>query len=161
MESFQAAVAAEVARQQPRQPAQERPRQADEDAFLEQVAAEIREIQQYAPEIRSPRDFVKLDRAEAFFDAVRNHGHSFAEAYRFVYADRIAEERIRRAERQAAQRTRNSELGKAHMRATTAAGTGGVTVPAAVERNIRAIMPKATEKQIQEFYQKYEKQTGG
>ena len=83
------------------------------------------------------------------------HRHSFLEAYRFVYADKIAEEKARRE----AQRVRNSELGKKHLRATTAAGTGGVAVPPEVEKNIRAIMPKATAKEIRAFYQRYAKST--
>ena len=132
---------------------------AEEESFDAKVEAELAEIRKYDPSIRTPLDLLKLDRREAFLREVVRHRHSFLEAYRFVYADKIAEEKIRAAARQAAQRTRNSELGKAHMRATTAAGNGGVTVPAEVERNIRAILPQATTKEIRAFYRRYARQT--
>lgn len=158
MESFQNAVRAEIARNQPATQPQPEP-QEDQKAFMRQVAAEIREIQQYEPEIKTPADFGKLDRAEAFFDAVRNHGHSFIDAYKFVYADKIADTRARQAAAQAAQRTRNNDRSKSHLRQTGSAGSGDVAVPAAVERNIRAIMPKASAKEIRAYYQKYSKET--
>ena len=160
-ESFKSAVAAQVAAEVARQRPPEPDPQPDTDAFMRQVAAEIAEIQKYDPTVKGPEDFQKLDRAEEFFDAVTNHGHTFAEAYRYVYADRIAEQKAQQAARQAAQRTRNNDRSKAHLRATGAAGSGDVTVPAAVERNIRAIMPRATAKEIKAYYQKYYKQTGG
>lgn len=159
MESFQNAVRAEIARQQ--QPAPTAPQEPDQQAFFRQVAQEMREIQQYDPDIRTPKDFQKLDRAEAFFDAVRNHNFSFIDAYRYVYADKIADAKARQAAQQAAQRARNNDRSKAHMRQTGSAGSGSVTVPAQVERNIRVLMPKATGKEIREYYQKYQKETGG
>lgn len=140
--------------EQPFMPEEESPA-PEAGSFDAQVEAELQEIRRYDPTIRTPADLLRLDRREAFLNEVIRHRHSFLEAYRYVYADKIAEEKIRQAERQAAQRTRNSELGKAHMRATTAAGTGGVTVPAEVEKNIRAILPRATKQQIRAFYQRY------
>lgn len=125
-------------------------------SFPARVEEELRQIRQYDPSIRTPADLLRLDRREAFLREVIRHRHTFLEAYRFVYADRIAEQKAR----QAAQRARNSDLGKAHMRATTAAGSGGVTVPPEVEKNILAIMPKATPQQIRAFYRRYAKSTG-
>lgn len=135
------------------------PEQADDAAFLRRVEEELREIRQYDPSVRTAQDLLRLDRREQFLDEVTNHRHTFAEAYKFVYADKIAEAKLRGSLRQAAQRTRDAERGKAHMRATSAVGTGETAIPAAVERNIRAIMPKATAKEIRAFYRKYARET--
>lgn len=133
--------------------------QALDEAFQRQVEEELREIRQYDPSIRTAKDLLRLDRRDRFFEEVTNHRHTFAEAYRFVYADRIAEAKLRSSMQQAAHRARSADQDKAHMRATGVVGTGEAAVPAQVERNIRAIMPKATAKEIRAFYQKYARQT--
>ncbi len=138
----------------PAEPAAEAPAQeavpsvedGREAALRARFEEDMRELRRIAPEIRSPADILRLDRRDAILDEVRNHNHTFSEAYRFVYADRLAEGRAR----EAARRAQN----KAHLRPTGTAGTGDVTVPAAVERNIRAILPKAAAKDIRAYYQK-------
>lgn len=132
----------------------------DNAGFQRHIEEQLREIRQYDPSIRTVQDLTRLDRSDRLFDEVQNHAHTFAEAYRFVYADRIAEARLRRSLQRAAQRARSADQGKAHMRATGAVGTGEAAVPAQVEKNIRAIMPKATAKEIRDFYRKYARETG-
>lgn len=136
---------AEPAAEEPA-PVQETADDARQAAMRARFEEDMRELRRIAPEIRSPADIMRLDRADELLDEVKNHNHTLAEAYRFVYADRLAEGRAR----EAARRAQN----KAHLRPVSTQGTGGVTVPAAVERNIRAIMPKATAKDIRAFYQK-------
>lgn len=143
-------VQAEIRRQQPAPAAQN-------EAFQAQVEAELAEIRKYAPEVRTAADFRKLDRAEEFFRQVREHGHSFAEAYRYVYADRIAEANAKRTAAAEVQRTRNNIRSKEHMRPAAAKGTGDVPVPADVMRMYRSIMPRASEEEIRRHYQKYAK----
>ena len=96
-----------------------------------------------------------MDRAEEFARQVTQHNHSFLEAYRITYADTIAAGQARAA----AQRTRNAERSKAHLKPTTARGAGDVPVPDDVMRNYRRMMPGATEAEIRKAYQKYAKQT--
>lgn len=147
-ESLQQLVAQEVRRMQPE------PKQ--DDGFMRQVESELAEIRKYDPNIREVKDLLTMDRKDAFLDAVRNHGYGYLDAYRFVYADRIAG----RSARQEAQRTINNERSKNHLRASGAKGTGDVAVPAAVERNIRALMPKASAKEIREYYRRDAKRFG-
>ena len=132
----------------------------DRSGFFRRLRDEMEEIRRYDASIRTASDLLTLDRFDEFRDEVVNHGHTFLEAYRYVYADRIAEEKAQKAARQAAQRTRNNDRGKEHMRRTGAVGTGDVTVPPEVEKNIRAVMPRATAAEIREYYRKYDRQTG-
>ena len=133
------------------QPAPAAPPAQDDGAFQRQVEAELAEIRKYDPSIRSVEDRRALDRAEAFTEQVTKHGHTFLEAYRIAYADRIAEGQARAA----AQRTRNAARSKDHMKPTTARGAGDIPVPEEVMRNYRRMMPKATDEQIRKAYQKY------
>ena len=127
------------------------------EAFQAQVERELEEIRQYDPSVQSVADLRCLDRADAFMDAVQNHGHSFIDAYKFVYADRIAEEKAKTAAAAAAQKARNSAAGKEHLRGTGSRGAGDVAIPENVMRNIRRMMPNASEKEIREAYQKHYK----
>ena len=126
-------------------------------AFQMQVDAELEEIRKYDPSVKTVADLRRLDRAEAFMEAVTQHNHSFIDAYKFVYADRIAEEKAKTAAAAAAQKARNSAAGKEHLRGTGARGAGDVTIPENVMRNIRRMMPNASEKEIREAYQKHYK----
>ena len=149
-ESLQQVVADEIRKQQPAQPTGQDP------AFMQQVAAELAEIRKYDPNVKEVKDLLSLDRKDAFLDAVNNHGYGYLDAYRFVYADRIAE----RGARQEAQRNINNIRSKSHLQSSGAKGAGDVQIPAAVERNIRALMPNATPKEIREFYRRDAKRFG-
>lgn len=129
----------------------------DRARFQMQVDAELAEIRKYDPNVKTVADLRRLDRAEEFMDAVTNHGHSFLDAYKFVYADRIAEEKVKRAAAAAAQKARNSAAGKDHLRGTGVRGAGDVAIPENVMRNIRRMMPKASEKEIREAYNRHYK----
>ena len=148
-EALAGLVRQEIAAQQPTQTQQP----ADDTAFRQQVETELTEIRKYDPNIRSVEDLLKLDRAEEFQRQVTQHSHSFLDAYRITYADRITQQTAAAA----AQRTRNAERSKAHMRPTSTRGGGDIPVPDDVARNYRRLMPNATDEEIRKAYQKYAK----
>ena len=127
------------------------------DDFARQVEAELAEIRKYDPSIRSVEDLRALDRAEAFAKEVTEHRHTFLEAYRITYADRIAAEQTRKASAAAAQSARNSAASKAHMKPVNARGAVEATVPKSFMDRAAALMPKSTPAQRREYYQKYAK----
>lgn len=146
-EALAGLVRQEIAAQQPAQPTPT----ADDAAFRQQVETELAEIRKYDPSIQSVEDLRNLDRAEEFARQVTEHGHTFLDAYRIAYADRISQQ----AAAAAAQRTRNAERSKAHLKPTSARGAGDVPVPEGVKRNFRRMNPKMTDEEIRKAYQKY------
>ena len=142
------------------QPAPEPEPPETDPAFQAQVEAELAEIRKYDPSIQTIQDFRNLDRAEAFFSEIREHNHSFVEAYRIAYADKIAAASAKKAAAASAQRTLNNARSKDHMRPAGARGAGDVAVPADVLQHFRALGIKATNEEIRQYYQKFMKRSG-
>lgn len=142
------------------QPAPEPEQPETDPAFQAQVEAELAEIRKYDPSIQTIQDFRNLDRAEAFFSEIREHNHSFVEAYRIAYADKIAAASAKKAAAASAQRTLNNARSKDHMRPAGARGAGDVAVPADVLQHFRALGIKASNEEIRQYYQKFMKRTG-
>lgn len=149
-EMLRQTVAEEVARQTP-EPGQTP--EADSEAFRAQVESELAEIRKYDPGVKSVQDLMALDRAEELTAQVTDHGHTFLEAYRYVYADKIAEQRAAAA----AQRTRNAARSKDHLQPVGARGKGDVPVPAADKAMYRQMFPDMTDEEIRKDYQRYER----
>lgn len=145
-------IAQEIRKQQPA-PAPE----AEDAGFAAAVQAELAEIARYDPDIKTPEDLLKLDRFAQFASEVKDHRHSYLEAYRITYADKIAEAQAGQAARAAAQRTQNSINSKAHLRPVGAKGEGGELprVPDEVYRTYKAMMPGMTSEEIARDYAKY------
>lgn len=129
----------------------------DRTLFQMQVEAELEEIRQYDPSVQTVADLRRLDRADAFLDAVQNHGHSFIDAYKFVYADKIAEAKAKTAAAAAAQKARNSAAGKEHLRGTGSRGAGDVAVPAGEMAKARRLLPNMTDDEIRKAYNRLNK----
>lgn len=129
----------------------------DRTQFQMQVDAELAEIRKYDPNVQTVADLRRLDRADAFMDAVQNHGHSFIDAYKFVYADRIAEAKAKTAAAAAAQKARNSAAGKEHLRGTGSRGAGDVAVPAGEMAKARRLLPNMTDDEIRKAYNRLNK----
>lgn len=122
-------------------------------AFQTQMAEELAQIQKYDPGVRSLSDLKELDRADAFMDAVVNHGHSFIDAYKFVYADRIAAKEA--AEK--AQRTADKTRSKDHLQSSAPRGNGDLHVPPEVMSMYKKLNPKATADEIRKHYNRTQK----
>ncbi len=130
---------------------------AQDAVFQQQVEAELAEIRKYDPNVQTVEDLLALDRAELFQKEVAEHNHSFLEAYRITYADRIAQERADQAARAAAQKARNSARSKDHLRPDGARGAGDVAVPPDTMRYYRSLMPDMSDDDIRRDYNHYAK----
>lgn len=113
-------LAAKEAQQQIARQAAETEWQAAETRLREDVAA----IGKINPDIKSFGDLRKLDRFDAIYDKIQR-GYSVVDAYMTEYRDALSDVRVREAE----QRVRNGNAGKAHMQRMEARGDGGTEVP--------------------------------
>ena len=134
-------------------PAAQPPEEDAQAAFQAKVDAEFAEIRKYDPSIQGVADLMKLERADAIRDQIYNHGHSFEEAYKFVYADMIAAKGAAEQARHRADRVR----GKDHMTPHKPTGDGDAAVPADVMRRYRQLMPKVSDEEIRKHYNNFKR----
>lgn len=116
----------------------------------EKINSQMREIQMISPEIKSMEDLSKLDNFEKLYDMV-GRGYELADAYKVLNYDRLTAKTAEAAKQQAL----NSIGGKSHLQPVTPRGQGAVCVPADVAAEYRALMPEATDAEIQAHYNKY------
>lgn len=114
------------------------------------IDSQMREIQMISPEIKSMEDLSKLDNFEKLYDMV-GKGYELADAYKVLNYDRLTAKAAEVAKQQAL----NSIGGKNHLQPVTPRGQGAVPVPVDVAAEYRALMPEATDAEIQAHYNKY------
>ena len=114
------------------------------------IDSQMREIQMISPEIKSMEDLSKLDNFDKLYDMV-GKGYELADAYKVLNYDRLTAKAAEAAKQQAL----NSIGGKNHLQPVTPRGQGSVPVPADVVAEYRALMPEATDAEIQAHYNKY------
>ena len=114
------------------------------------IDSQMREIQMISPEIKSMEDLSKLDNFEKLYDMV-GKGYELADAYKVLNYDRLTAKAAEAAKQQAL----NSIGGKNHLQPVTPRGQGAVPVPVDVAAEYRALMPEATDAEIQAHYNKY------
>lgn len=114
------------------------------------IDSQMREIQMISPEIKSMEDLSKLDNFDKLYDMV-GKGYELADAYKVLNYDRLTAKAAEAAKQQAL----NSIGGKNHLQPFTPRGQGAVPVPADVAAEYRALMPEATDAEIQAHYNKY------
>ena len=114
------------------------------------IDSQMREIQMISPEIKSMEDLSKLDNFDKLYDMV-GKGYELADAYKVLNYDRLTAKAAEAAKQQAL----NSIGGKNHLQPVTPRGQGTVPVPADVVAEYRALMPEATDAEIQAHYNKY------
>ena len=114
------------------------------------IDSQMREIQMISPEIKSMEDLSKLDNFDKLYDMV-GKGYELADAYKVLNYDRLTAKAAEAAKQQAL----NSIGGKNHLQPVTPRGQGAVPVPADVVAEYRALMPEATDAEIQAHYNKY------
>lgn len=114
------------------------------------IDSQMREIQMISPEIKSMEDLSKLDNFEKLYDMV-GKGYELADAYKVLNYDRLTAKAAEVAKQQAL----NSIGGKNHLQPVTPRGQGAVPVPVEVAAEYRALMPEATDAEIQAHYNKY------
>lgn len=124
-----------------------------EDEQKKKIEQEIANIHKMDASINTVADLLKMPNAEAFREKV-NKGYSFEDAYILVNRDRIAQAQAKAAQDAAMTKMR----GKDHMvPAAGAKGRGANTVPNDVMTMFRTFNPKATEAEIIDYYNKYQK----
>ena len=114
------------------------------------IDSQMREIQMISPEIKSMEDLSKLDNFDKLYDMV-GRGYELADAYKVLNYDRLTAKTAEAAK----QKTLNSIGGKDHLQPAAPRGQGAVPVPAEVAAEYRALMPDATDAEIQAHYNKY------
>lgn len=136
-------------------PAQPSPQQvaAQQAADNARIEAEIAEIRKLDPSVQSIGDILKSPTGKEFYAKVQQ-GYSFLDAFRSVNFERLTQAKAQAAQQQAVINNR----GKDHMTgANNSRGNGALSVPADQMAMFRTLNPKATDAQIQAFYNKYVK----
>ena len=120
-------------------------------AMEAQVEAELAQIRQMDPNIRSVADLLTMPRAREFYQLVRR-GNSFVDAYKLANYDQLTQKAAAAARQQA----QNLARSKGHLFAASQRGKGGATVPVEEMNLFRAFNPQASETAIQAYYNKYQ-----
>lgn len=140
-----------IQQEQTRQQEQQR---AAEKARIENELAEIAKID---PTIHGVADILKMPTASQFREFV-GKGYGFLDAFRLSNMDSIANAKVEAAKQEAM----NNARGKDHLRATgNARGTGAASVPPQQMAIFRQMNPKASDADIQKFYNQYLSRKGG
>ena len=133
------------------QQAQPAPQPQSTHTMEAQVEAELAQIRQLDPSIRSVADLLAMPRAREFYQMVKR-GNSFVDAYKLANYDQLTQQAAAAARQQA----QNLARSKGHLVAATQRGKGGATVPAQEMNLFRAFNPQASESAIQAYYNKYQ-----
>jgi len=142
--------AEELARQ-----AEQQEREQRRAEFQGKVREELAEIRQMDPSVTSVEDILKGPNGQRFYGYVKN-GLSYVDAFRLTNFDRLTAQKA--VEQAARQQARELERSKDHLTGVgTVQGQGAVPVPPAEMALFREMMPGATEAEIQNYYNQYER----
>lgn len=133
------------------QPETSTPKGQPNRAMEVQVEAELAQIRQLNPNIRSVGDLLTMPRAREFYQLVKR-GNTFVDAYKLAHYDQLTQQAAAAARQQA----QNLARSKGHLVAATQRGKGGASVPAEEMNLFRAFNPQASEAAIQAYYNKYQ-----
>ena len=118
--------------------------QLDEAQVKQMVDSQIAEIHAIDPGVSKLDDILQSEHGPAFRKYV-GKGLTLVEAWRLAAADRIAAGQRSAA----AQQTRNRQDSKSHLSATVTHGQGAVAVPTEELELFKAMMPDATDAEIE------------
>lgn len=126
-------------------------------AAKEKIDAEIAEIHKIDASITSLDDLLKAPYGQELY-AMTKKGYSIKDAHFLLNHERLEQAKLEAARQQGM----NSARSKDHMTATnTPRGGGAISVPAADMAIFRQLNPKATDAEIQAFYNNYMKRQKG
>ncbi len=154
--------AEELARQAERQ--EQEQRRAE---FEGKVRDEMAEIQRMDPSVHSLEDIMKGPGGQAFYGYVQR-GLSYLDAFRLSHFDQLrrqvnetAQKAAQQAAQAARQQARELEHSKDHLTgAGVVQGQGAAAVPPAEMALFRDLLPGASEAEIQNYYNNYERSLG-
>lgn len=125
-------------------------RESDAAAAKAKIDAELQEIHKLDPSINTTEDLLNMPAAKEFYEYVRK-GNTFLDAFYLANRQRLTEA----AAESARQQTMNAARSKEHLRpAGTSRGAGAAAVPAEEMELFKLLNPKATEAEIQTYYNK-------
>lgn len=129
-------------------------REQETAAAQAKISAELVEIGKLDPSIKEVKDLLNMPNAKEFYELVKR-GYTYLDAYHSVNRERLQENAVAAARQQAMTNAR----GKDHLAGTgNVRGAGAATVPAEDMRIFRALMPNASEADIQAYYNKHKNQ---
>lgn len=126
--------------------------QAQLEAAKIKAEAEIAEIGKIDPTITDINSLISSKNGQQIIEYVRK-GLNFKDAYYLANREDMQAKAVETAKQQAALNAR----GKDHLSATKGAGTGAAPVPRDEMQMFKLFNPKATDAQIQEYYNKHQK----
>ena len=132
------------------QQAQPAPQPQPNPAMEAQVEAELAQIRQLDPTIRTVADLLAMPRAREFYQLVKR-GNNFVDAYKLANYDQLTQ----RAAAAARQQAQNLARSKSHLTAGSQQGAGAATVPTGEMELFRIFNPQASDSAIQTYYNKY------
>lgn len=127
-------------------------KQAQEAQAKLKVDEQLKEITAIDPSIKELKDIAKLPTYPRFYELVKK-GNSLSDAFRLANIDKLTQSAAQ-ASRQAAL---TATAGKQHMARTATRGAGAVSVPQDVRDAYLAFNPGATDAEIQQHYNNYQK----
>lgn len=159
-EGLQQAIGQHPAIQQAQQLIQQnQAQQLEQQRAAEQarIEGELAEIAKIDPTIRGVADLLNMPTASQFRDYVAK-GYGFLDAFKLSNMEQIANAKAEAVKQEAM----NNARGKDHLRATgNARGTGAASVPPQQMAIFRQMNPKASDADIQKFYNQYLSRKGG
>lgn len=128
-------------------------REQSEAAAQQRITAELAEIQKLDPTIGTVEDILQMPTAREFYTYVTQNHLSYLDAFRLANGPRLAQ----RAAETARVSAMNSARSKDHMTATKPQGAGAATVPSDQAKLFKVMNPDATDREIQEYFNKHYK----
>lgn len=125
-------------------------RQAREAQAKANVERQLKEISALDPTIKELKDLTKMPNYRQFYDLVKR-GNTFVDAYRLANFDALTKKAVEASRKTAAKAAASKE----HLIATTARGSGSVSVPEDVKAEYRLFNPEMTDTEIEKHYNKY------
>lgn len=139
-----------------------RRRQEENSKLSQDIQHQIEEINKLDPSLnlQSPKDFTKMENYGEFYQFVKR-GLNFLDAYKLLNFDRLVNGKAQQQAEAAKQQALNNARGKDHLQGTKSQGKGSTAnIPADELKVFRAIMPRATDKEIQEYWARNHKKEG-
>ena len=136
---------------------QQAQRTAEQTAARQRLESEIAEIHKIDQSITSMEDLTAAPYWPQLY-AMTKRGYSVKDAHFLLNHERLEQAKLEGARNQALANAR----GKEHLKGTAPGRGGGqISVPAADMAMFRALNPKASDADIQAFYNQYQKTRGG
>ncbi len=127
-------------------------REAREREAEAKISAQVREIGELDPSVRSLSDITENEKYPEIYALVKR-GYTLTDAYKIAHFDTLS----RGAEARARQQALNAERSKHHLEKTGTGRVGAEEVPADIAAEYRTFNPGATDAEIRKHYAAYRK----